>query len=880
MEIVDLRVTRNERLLERVYHELYLQFFTDPDEQEDLEQYRDRLFGPQQPIPQPVTHFLVAGTNLNDAETARIDAFHIFELYRESSCGLLTYIAVKPDARQRGLSRTLIRKAIDILSDECLGPEGVRAVFAEIHNPAMIEDGGDSMPPHSRLKAMTRLGAYRVPVRYVQPVLRPGANPSDKLLLIAFPVQEGSAVRVRGGVVLDFLEEFYRALGVPVPADNAQFLTTCEDLRAVETGAVRPEILELATQSGLPLATIQSVRPEPERSSPWVMLAWWALAAVWFLAFPWLVQPASRFAQPVPHADEMLGWGWRDAMYYGAKHSGVFLANVIRGAGVFIILGLSYRLPYLFLVHSTFPADEPLRPQWSWKILLRPFASLRRIIEMLFYYRSMISLPAVRRFVYVATHPVFSRHVFNLSPDRVFLKLQIYFETELFRQPVDGETAGEAGEDIASKFCRNVFLFDSGQAPRVECDSCFDVFGHNNQKIEKYFLAQMRVHRDPSFLSRVEFLSGYLAPAYLVSGLLNEFDEDWTKIVRAYPEKLKKLESGEDSLSRLPDLRKLQSFIWDCWVQWGPSVPISESVAWQTGEIALQYGYGDENNSLPLRLNRRLIGQGHQLPGDDQGKTPETAVGWNGFRYSNWDDRLGTLLAQGVERTARAWPVRAEGRLRWLMRADRNSRFCLAQRNRNPSSKGWLVLDADALTADPSQPKFYSAYVWVIIAICRTSDSGQVELSEPDLADQWRCLIPFFQHGNIAEPSVYDSIKRELAEKTIGILLTELQRAQVAGLDWMRFHYVAAYDDSGDGSSPLGPPPAEDTSVLHYLRDVLERRQQSGELDSSLAAKIDCNSPVAGLSASDLPHIVRTYLDHIEAVTSKTPTAATTSTPR
>lgn len=61
MDIVDLRETRDEGLLEQAYRELYLKCFTDPNEQEDLEQYRQRLFGPQQPIPQPVTHFLVAG---------------------------------------------------------------------------------------------------------------------------------------------------------------------------------------------------------------------------------------------------------------------------------------------------------------------------------------------------------------------------------------------------------------------------------------------------------------------------------------------------------------------------------------------------------------------------------------------------------------------------------------------------------------------------------------------------------------------------------------------------------------------------------------------------------------------------------------------------
>jgi len=865
VEIVDLRVTRSERLLERAYRELYLQVFTNPDEQEDLEQYRQRLFGPQQPIPQPITHFLVAGENLGDPESAQILAIQIFELYRESSCGLLTYTAVAPNARGKKLSRTIVRAAIEILTRECLIPEGLRAVFAEVHDPERVKEENDSMPPQQRLQVMRRLGARRVPVRYVQPILGEGKQPSEDLLLIAFPIVEGESIRLRGADLLDFLDEFYRALGVESPAADPAFQATRDDVEAAERATIRPEILTHSAATGLEPISFLHTGHRPQRNSGLVLAGWWALAIVWFLAFPSLMKLLGQFLPPVPRTDAMTAWGWRDATYYGLAHAAGFLANVVRGAVVFIILGWSYRLPYLFLVHSTFPNDEPLRPQWSWSIVLRPLASLRRLIEMLFYYRNMVSLSAVRRFLYVATHPVFSRRVLDLRPDRIFRKLQVYFETELFRPQLPGESNGEYGEVIGNLYCSNVHTLDRGITPVANCKTCFDVFGTNGDRIERYFKAQIRVHRDPSFLSRVTFDHGYLAPAHLVSGLLSEFDEDWTKIVNAYPEKLQKLASGTDSLTQLPDLRKLQSFIWDCWIQWGPSVPITNTDAWCSGESALQYGYGDENNSLPIRLNRRCAASSDA--GENAYERQLNPAAWAGYRFRDWEEKIEQLLSGGLETTARAWPVRAGGRLRWLMRRDRNSRACLAQRTMNPSNKGWLVLDADQLEADPGQPRFYSAYIWVIMAICRETPSGTIELAEKDPADQWRCLIPFFQHGNVAEPSVFDSIKRELAEKTLGIILHELERADEAGVDWLRFHYVAAYDGSSDGSTSLCGRIEESKSVRGYLLEAMRRRATLEPAIAGRIGRVRCDQPVPGLSASDLPHLVRTYLDHIEHVT-------------
>ena len=254
MDIIDLRDNHDWGLLQQVYKDLYLACFTDPDEQEDLEQYRERLFDAQKPSPQPKTHFLVAGERLSDPEMRAISGMLIFELYRESSCGLLTYLAVAPAGRGRGLGRMLTRRAIEILSEECAETGGLRAVFAETHDPALIDPADDAMSPRDRIEVMKRLGARLVPVRYVQPELRPGDGRSRKLLLITFPIDPHQPPSVSGRALLDFMHEFYRALGVVRSLDDADYQTMQRDVAEVLAGRTHADVVRVA--KGLEFAIV------------------------------------------------------------------------------------------------------------------------------------------------------------------------------------------------------------------------------------------------------------------------------------------------------------------------------------------------------------------------------------------------------------------------------------------------------------------------------------------------------------------------------------------------------------------------------------------------------------------------------------------------
>lgn len=234
-ELRDLHIHHDEGLLRRVYDELYLPTFVDPDEQETFEQYRSRLFGPQRPPPQSVTHFIVAGRNLERTATAELLGFLIFETYRESVCGFLTYMTTTPAVRRQGLGGRLFAEGKAILHREMDAWHGragsLAAIFGEMHDPAAVPAERDVINPHVRSEILRRLGASLVPIRYVQPELHPGGERSRKLLLLTIPL-DGTTPRTHlpASVVAAFLHEFYRALGVTNPETDSDYAAMLADV--------------------------------------------------------------------------------------------------------------------------------------------------------------------------------------------------------------------------------------------------------------------------------------------------------------------------------------------------------------------------------------------------------------------------------------------------------------------------------------------------------------------------------------------------------------------------------------------------------------------------------------------------------------------------
>lgn len=230
-QLLDLREHPRSELL-AAFVDLYTRTFTDASEREDPAEWPPRLYG-ELPAPQPRMHLLVAVDD--HAQPPRLLGGIAFEYYRDSGCGLLTYLVTDPEQRRRGLARRLVHQAIGLLQDDARaqGTE-LRGVFAEAEDPAQVNSDGNAMAPRERLQALARLGARRIDIPYVQPALAGGAGRCRHLLLLAFHPQ---ADGIEGAALRDFLHEFYRALGVATPERDADFRAMTQTL--AETTALK-----------------------------------------------------------------------------------------------------------------------------------------------------------------------------------------------------------------------------------------------------------------------------------------------------------------------------------------------------------------------------------------------------------------------------------------------------------------------------------------------------------------------------------------------------------------------------------------------------------------------------------------------------------------
>ncbi len=229
-EVIDLRTARDESLLDHLYQAVYLPNFQTPEQQEDPSIWKPLLWGPVPLPPKPILHILVAGQHVRAQERRILYGFLILEFFRTSACGLLTYLAVDQNARRRGVARLLLAKAIEQLKVDARaqGTE-LRAVFAEVNDPALVSESEGAITPAERVKIFARLGARQVPVRYVQPQLKPGRGRSGTLLLIALPIESRPPEVLDSRTVRAFLREFYQSLGVD-PARDPDFTRMIADL--------------------------------------------------------------------------------------------------------------------------------------------------------------------------------------------------------------------------------------------------------------------------------------------------------------------------------------------------------------------------------------------------------------------------------------------------------------------------------------------------------------------------------------------------------------------------------------------------------------------------------------------------------------------------
>jgi GNAT superfamily N-acetyltransferase len=211
----------------QAFTRLYDQTFTDPTEREDPLKWPERLWGLETLNPQ--THLLVA-LSLREDERELLGGL-MFEYYRESGCGLLSYLVVSPRHRHRGAARALVNRAQSILEqDAAAADRSLEAVFAETEDPVQVDAPGTSMDPNSRLAALSALGGRWIDIPYVQPELQEGVGRSRHLQLIAMTATDDGPKSIPGKVLRAFLDEYYRSLGISKPEEDIDFMTICRNI--------------------------------------------------------------------------------------------------------------------------------------------------------------------------------------------------------------------------------------------------------------------------------------------------------------------------------------------------------------------------------------------------------------------------------------------------------------------------------------------------------------------------------------------------------------------------------------------------------------------------------------------------------------------------
>src|SRR5262249_26908294 len=152
--------------------------------------------------------------------------------------------------------------------------------------------------------------------------------------------------------------------------------------------------------------------------------------------------------------------------------------------------------------------------------------------------------------------------------------------------------------------------------------------------------------------------------------------------------------------------------------------------------------------------------------------------------------------------------------------------------------EGGLILEDRRLDVSPHAAgrSYYSAYLWVMFAL--ETEPGHLLMSH---GERWRALLPFFVHGNIAEPSTYAFLKERLALEALDAI--EAVCRQPGTPREVTFGYASAIDDTGCGSRMLMEGPGE--PIKETLRRLLDYRF------SALAPRVRIEDDPAKLRAAD-----------------------------
>lgn len=345
--------------------------------------------------------------------------------------------------------------------------------------------------------------------------------------------------------------------------------------------------------------------------------------------------------------------------------------------------------------------------------------------------------------------------------------------------------------------------------PELRVPTCFQL-NSAKDRISRYLTLRSSLwHRESSasFYCWIVIEQGFLAPQFLVAGLQDHFNEDWRPSLDWYGAAVEMVHP-----SVCESLRQFQAFQFLCWLTWGPSIPLCTCPQWRVkhagrgpgdAPLMLQFGYGDENNSWliiddprhrsPVRvfMNRSL-------------KAYDVALDQSDPRQQG--EQVSNVHHRG------AWAFQCEAKVIPVSIKQVQNDMCEAQAGA-PSDLALKILAIDRFVGAHvhESRRIYQAYVWVMFVIC---DERGKELFPKS---SWYGLVPFFTHGNIAEPTTYQFIREEVARKALDCL-----EALATESPQTCFRYACSSDHSNCNQTLEFAPPVP--TILDLLHQGKARR--------------------------------------------------------
>lgn len=336
------------------------------------------------------------------------------------------------------------------------------------------------------------------------------------------------------------------------------------------------------------------------------------------------------------------------------------------------------------------------------------------------------------------------------------------------------------------------------------------------------------------FLSTIRIDTGYVASQHLLSGLLVEFNNQWGTILKGFEEDtadLAGLPPGPDSLH----LRQIQSFLYHCWLLWGPSIPVCHQSchAWHADFATLQFGFGDENNSVEIvgeagllreqideLMKRALVPGAMAMPASVRGELQYSSIAETGVR---------TI----PEALSKSWAGTQNERPILFLSRERHTRFGSDDEGEDYRKTGGIR--TETVRRSVTHSHYYSAYLWVTFLMLRREGEQWVPLHpQRDSAKgyrlgsdrPWKSTLVFFEHSNLADPETCRFSKRQLAMKALNGI-GQMRELLGAAADSYKFAYVCGIDDP-NCSIPLAfPELAGGETVASLVRAACARDENA-----------------------------------------------------